>query len=400
MDEFGWASAVNAVSQRLSDLLAHPHVDRWREAKILACIEDCSDDDLNDLLLGVSLKRLFSVVDDHFGGPQHFSHLVGLLSVERLASLQVPAKAQIIDALQLSSNHRDSMPAATGLLLSEQGGAFTALKNLIDTSGDYRDLQYLVFRLFNPDQRTQTLQHIAQQAVLVPEAGRKSISDIDDTLYASLHDRRFPRGRLYPGVIPYHQAILGSQNPGEGELVLITARPQVPGHFLENATHQQLRSKGIGFRSTILSGSLRALGSHKQMAAKKRQNFHQYRCLFPEYRFIFTGDSGQGDAEFASMLMQEYPRQVEATLIHDVVQIRQPQRRFWEQRGVYFFDSYPGAAYYLLDQGMIEQNGMERVAKQTRAELKTGNFYLNRGKSSGVKLVQRDLAQSFHALRG
>ncbi len=50
----------------------------------------------------------------------------------------------------------------------------------------------------------------------------------------------------------------------------------------------------------------------------KYENFVRYATLFPEFKFVFFGDSGQGDALLASRLLETFPTQVMGTFIHDV----------------------------------------------------------------------------------
>ena len=53
------------------------------------------------------------------------------------------------------------------------------------------------------------------------------------------------------------------------------------------------------------------------MAVKKLQNFELYQALYPEFDFIFVGDSGQGDVSLGTMLLEKFPDRVRevATLI-------------------------------------------------------------------------------------
>jgi phosphatidate phosphatase APP1 len=50
----------------------------------------------------------------------------------------------------------------------------------------------------------------------------------------------------------------------------------------------------------------------------KLENFTRFASLFPEFNFVFFGDSGQGDALLASRLLETFPQHVLATFIHDV----------------------------------------------------------------------------------
>jgi phosphatidate phosphatase APP1 len=50
----------------------------------------------------------------------------------------------------------------------------------------------------------------------------------------------------------------------------------------------------------------------------KLENFTRFAALYPEFQFVFFGDSGQGDALLASNLLHAFPNRVLGTFIHDV----------------------------------------------------------------------------------
>lgn len=75
-------------------------------------------------------------------------------------------------------------------------------------------------------------------------------------------------------------------------------------------TRQEMSAHGIDSESGMLTGTWRNVLGNKNIAKKKFQNFQQYRVLFPEYGFIFNGDSGQGDALVGFMMLTRYPNSV------------------------------------------------------------------------------------------
>ncbi len=383
---------MTSCSDTLSNLMGQPHVDRWEEAAIIACLADAADDELNDLLGRINVHRLLAVVDRHFAGPDNYRDLLDLLARERLEALDVTARARLLDALQVQADAAGSVDAMRRILLATKGLELTQLKNRVDTAGHHRDLQRLVYRLLPADMREDVLQHIRQQGAQLPPQGRKSISDIDDTLFASLHDERYPKGTVYPGVLQYHEALLGGAV--ERALVLITARPKVLRGLLEDFTHRRLRSLGIAHRTTVLSGSFQSLTSRSRMAAMKLENFLEFAQLFPEYRFVFTGDSGQGDAEFAAALLAEHSECVEAALIHDVVDTPPAQRRHWASRGVAFFDTYVGAGAIACQRGLLGRSALKRLGEASRKALPAIRFSSADKARKMQRLLQRDLAQT------
>lgn len=109
--------------------------------------------------------------------------------------------------------------------------------------------------------------------------------------------------------------------------------------------------------------------------AKKVENMGQYKCLFPEYGFVFLGDSGQGDAAVASVLLREYPQHMVACFINDV----EPEsavtgdggtKEAYKQAGVTFSTSYVAASQHAAALQLLHKEAAMRVrtaaARETR----------------------------------
>ena len=62
--------------------------------------------------------------------------------------------------------------------------------------------------------------------------------------------------------------------------------------------------------ASILPGNLSHLTTNGRMAKKKLANFEQYKKVFPEIRFAFIGDNGQGDVDLGKALLSEHKDQV------------------------------------------------------------------------------------------
>ena len=79
--------------------------------------------------------------------------------------------------------------------------------------------------------------------------------------------------------------------------------------------------------AVVLPGSLKAVAqvlfapeqARQAMAERKTEVFGQFATLHPEARFVFIGDSGEGDIDFAEEFMARTDGPVRAALIHDVV---------------------------------------------------------------------------------
>ena len=91
----------------------------------------------------------------------------------------------------------------------------TDLKNLLMAGGTVYNLQKLIFEDISEELRVKLLAHIEEQALGLNEAKNshnsakpvKVLSDIDDTIFCALHDRRYPRRSVYPGVRAFLDAL-------------------------------------------------------------------------------------------------------------------------------------------------------------------------------------------------
>ena len=308
-----------------------------------------------------------------------------MLTEERLAALSVRARGVLIGALQRGRTGSRDEASIERVLLATTGRELTALKNVVDMGADHRDLQQLLFSDIDDDaRRTRLIAHFAAEAI---EAGEvKVLSDIDDTFYANWKDDRYPKQTVYPGVLQlYEELDLGTTEDGRpGDIAFVTARPKDRPGFVEKLTHGTLRGRGLEV-ATVLSGSFRHLLTHESMADKKLANFRDYAALFPEYGFVFLGDSGQGDASFGKRMIELFPDRVAAVLIHDVVATPEEARRDWAERGVVFFDSYVGAATEAFRRELIGAEGLRRVMVRARTELERVPFA-----DEGTKRARQD----------
>jgi hypothetical protein len=215
------------------------------------------------------------------------------------------------------------------------------------------------------------LEHVAEQGRELPRTEVKVLSDIDDTFYCNWKDRRYPPKTVYPGVRQVYIEL--DRGPHEeagrmGDLAFVTARPKDRTGFVEKATHDTLRSLGLDTR-TVLAGSLMHIHSSRAIATRKLQNFVEYAALFPEYDFVFIGDSGQGDASFGARMVDAEPERVRLVLIHDVVQTSTTLRAEWAQKRVTFFDTYIGAGAAALEHDLIRREGLGRIVQAALQEL-------------------------------
>jgi hypothetical protein len=308
-------------------------------------------------------------VDDRAVGPKHRAELDQLLTEDRVEALSIPTRAALISALQKGRTGSRDEAAIERLFLATGGAALTALKNLVDAGADHRDLQQLLFSDIDDDaRRARLIAHFAAEAH--PSGEVKVMSDIDDTFYANWKDQRFPAKTVYPGVLQlYEELDLGPDGDGRpGDIAFVTARPKDRPGLIEKLTHGTLRERGLEV-ATVLTGSFRNLLTSASIADKKLANFRDYAALYPEYDFVFLGDSGQGDASFGQRMREHAPERVALVLIHDVVATPESLRKDWRERGVFFFDTYVGAATEAFRRGLIAAEGLSRVMERADVEL-------------------------------
>lgn len=329
---------------------------RWSEKKILRALRQADPDQLNDALSRLNLRWLLRDVDNHCLGPQHHTELVKLLSQERVAELTVPVKARLIDALMRGRSRSLEEKAILALFLTTEGRALRDLKNLVDAGNDHYDLQTLIYHdMDDRSMRARLTDHFHTQSHRVSDRQLKVLSDIDDTFYANYKDARYPRGTVYPGVRQFYAEL---DLAPAGDLTFLTARPNDSMGVIKDRTHRSLAKRGVQ-QKVVVAGTLGSLLSNPKIAAKKLQNFSQYRHIFPEYDFVFTGDSGQGDVLVAEKMIGP---EVRGRFIHDVVATPPAVREQYRQQGIHFFDTYVGAALAAQGQGLLGLEACRRVA--------------------------------------
>ena len=249
--------------------------------------------------------------------------------------------------------------------------------------------------------RQDILTHIHQEAAAAPSGENKVLSDIDDTFLANWEDARYPPKTVYPGVLQFYREL--DRGPGiipgrEGDLTFISARPQDPLGLIEDRTLATLREHGVS-SAVMLSGAFTHLLGNSRIAAMKFENFSRYLQLYPEYGFVFTGDSGQGDVAFGERMLTEHPESVRAVFIHDVVDTPEPVRMTWRGKRIFFFDTYIGAAVEAFEVGVIARDGVARVARAAREDLERVPFTSESQRQSRLAELERDLRRA-EALTG
>ncbi len=390
---------MSNATQKLQTLrsLMTGHTDRREERRILDLLGEATAIELNHLLLNVNLDALLSDLDDRVVGPDHRTELLQLLCVRRARELGLPVRAALVTALQKGHTHGLAESMLRALFLGLSGRELTEFKNLLDGRGNSHDLQQLLFHdIDDALLRQDILTHIQREAELAPSGENKVLSDIDDTFLANWKDTRYPPKTVYPGVLQFYREL--DRGPGpvpgrEGDLTFVSARPQDPLGYIEDRTLATLREHGVP-SAVMLSGAFTHLLGNARIAAMKLENFSRYVQLYPEYGFVFTGDSGQGDVVFGEQILSTWPEQVRAVFIHDVVATPESVRQTWRDKRVFFFDTYVGAAVEAFEVGVIARDGVARVVGAAREDLARVTFASEAQLSARVLELERDIQRS------
>jgi hypothetical protein len=165
--------------------------------------------------------------------------------------------------------------------------------------------------------------HIEREAYAIRKErgsqGVKVLSDIDDTLYSSGGhfpagcDPLFPPKVVYPGCLALYKVLDRGFDKEEPScnIVFVSARPHVYKNFSEDKSYtlfSKLVSEGrLHNTPTLLPGHLKSslwatvtgkclkASAWKMVGEDKYMTYKNFRQLYREYDFIFSGDDGQGD---------------------------------------------------------------------------------------------------------
>jgi hypothetical protein len=238
------------------------------------------------------------------------------------------------------------------LLLSVPDGELSRFKFELEYDGDNKDLVEYIFHDIDSLERQKVI--LAHFATSPRERRIKVLTDVDDTFFANFvdHGRRYGAETIYPGVMEFYQAL--QQEPFETGGVPITAlsaRPDMKaGSFSEAATLRKLRALSANrLRPSGQSGRLvsSTFGSIESLVRARNKPYFDrlmarspfkpqedaigetkfvnamfFAAAFPEYKYVFVGDSGQADALTAQLLTHGDPAEGTSrpitTFIHDL----------------------------------------------------------------------------------
>ncbi len=397
------SGATVDVSAQLAQIkkLVSGHTDRNEEKKVIDLFRKASGPELDAILGQMSIHDFHEMVDDVddrrlFGvplGPQNRTELLKVLSQERLGDLSTEGRAKLIHGLQYHTTDSRAEKAIRDVFLGTKGEQLTDLKRQIDGGGDYHDLQQLVFHdIDDSGVRSQILQHFQREAK--PTGQVKVLSDIDDTFYVNLKDDRYPSKTVYPGLRELYRELDKGPNVAQpdttGDVTFISARPYDRAGIIEDDLTRKML-KGNDVQATIRSGDLLHVVGNHAIADKKFENWQQERQLYPEYKRVAFGDSGQGDMYLEEKALKS-GTDTAAAFLHNVTHMSDADRARYESMGITVFDTYVGAANEAFKRGLISREGLERVGASASAELSQVQFGSPDQKAAREADLNRDLA--------
>lgn len=385
------ARAAADLAAEISSLAAG-ELELPAQRRVLALLREAPSAVLNEVLAAIPLGRVIDGMSQWFVGRDHKEQLLRLLCSERLPELTVATRALVIGALQTGSTSHDEELAIRDVFLGTRGADLTELKTAIDLGRDHHDLVQLVFHDIDTEAVKDAIVAHVKDAAPAPTGELKVLSDIDDTFYANWLDTRYPKKTVYPGVAAFYRALdQGPSGTGaEGDLVFLTARPGDRLGVMEGLTHETLDQHAVPARA-VLTGDLTGVLGNAEIARRKVENFVRHHQLFPEHRYVFVGDSGQGDAIAAHAMRAEHGARATATFIHDVKNTSAAARAEHAKAGVWFFDTYVGAATRAYQLGLISKHGMLEVARAARRELLAIPFATDAQRAARAAELGRDL---------
>lgn len=395
-----------------------------KEREVISIFEEAEPSVLNYLVCNSKLGLIFYKVKDHQSFKhQHRTKLIELLAIEKLSQLNVHSRVIVLHSLQtmkLPANAKAEY-CVRNIILNTKQDDLSDLKTLMDSKGDYWCMNKLIYDDITSDiVRHDILDHIQRQAKVQfnhiayntrraktrkRKFWRKVLSDVDDTLtcsggsYPSGIDRRYGKKVMYPGVLGFYRELdLGTDGPDEwpehtaGNLVFLSARPHVYKDMSEKINHakfaQLQKMRGMHTTPSLLSGDIRsgvetlAKNDFGPLARKKFENFQQYVSIYPEFKHVFVCDNGQGDVQAAQMMVDTYPKQVEAIYVHQVQPISKTykyNKEAWVTKPVkpYFFKTYTEAALHAATRNppLIRVNGLKRICENAISD-----FYMIQNK--------------------
>lgn len=362
---------MSDFTDKIEDLL-QGRTGRSDEREIIQLFQEATAEELNDALMNLDIAQLAHSVDNHLLGANNRDELLDLLSIDRVNELTTNAVVKLVNGLQPGRTDHAMERAVRNVLCSRNGAELTYIKNELNLARDNHDLEGLLFNDIDWQEfRDEILDHFAQSSSLEGRKEAKILSDIDDTAIARIHEKRYPKDAVIPGILAFFEALdVGPDDEpvSRGDLTFVTARPSDALGLMKSESRKTLTDAGLTDLS-IMTGSWFDILTHDSMAAKKVENIGHYAKMFPEYDLVFLGDSGQGDITVAEKIRESYRDVVPAAFIHNVTDMGDDERTKLAEQGIWLVDTYIDAAAKALELGLISAKGAALVVEESVAAL-------------------------------
>jgi len=303
------------------------------------------------------------------------------------AKFELKRRADLIAKLRSGRLDSKAQESLAGLLIGAEGEELTRLKRLVEAEGGLHPLVY--FQINDEKLRKQILDHFAEQAKVAPSEEVKVLSGVVNTVMSLESDDRYPSRTIYPGVRAFHKALDEGAGQGAqgrpGDLNFFTGQPGLSAGIL------QRKLDAAKMAGPLLKGSLLDLRSNAAGAKRKLRQVEEVRALYPEYGYVYTGDSGDIEQAVAKRLYGRNPRGMRGTFIQDVTGIDLGTRERLGNFDVMVFDNYAQAARLAYQRGLIDRKALERVAKATQSELSKVRFRTEKQRFARQAELRREL---------
>jgi hypothetical protein len=298
----------------------------------------------------------------------------------------------------------------------------------------------IIYQILDEEERKAVLKHIQTVCKDVPKKWHV-LSDIDDTIRTSIlggTNVKYKNHTVYPGVVPFYSKIIKTDTDF---LTLLSARPEAIARasrgevskmvqkpvdmltgnwcdmplaagdtikrFCVSITPSFLHDVGAWLDSypTMISHITGASGyqipwhtRYLGMGLTKFSSIEKYITIYPEFEFIFIGDSGQGDLMCAHEIYkkqneykqkgQKYP--VKASFIHNILKAREVSTHYdrekyvgpidpmlmiseslrndLKKRDIYVFNNYIDLAGYTSCLGILSYEDLQTISTETIAD--------------------------------
>lgn len=356
-----------------------------RFRNVLSGRQAAGDAGVNEVILQAPLAAVFNA--------EPLLRVIDALTT-RIDALGSLARSRVIGALQERLPKGVDGPLRLrverlvhDLLCTAQGDALVKLKALVDTAGIGNDLMAACAAISSDHLQASLLDHFRAEARKLVRRPTHVLSDIDMTIWVGVFGTggpKFPKGAI-PGALSLFDAL-------GGRITFLSARPPMWEAKTRGALLDDI---GIA-EATLLQGTLQNVAmtlvnveeAHRGMGEQKGKVFNEFSQLHPEARFVFFGDSGEGDVDFALQFMRVAAKTPappdRVALIHDVVaadgvvpKTSAQQRADYMAQGVFVFDTYVGAAVHLYELGFLDEVELHRATQRCAdefAEINAADF--------------------------